>query len=408
MNFLLSRRHERRILMKNIRPILGAQEPPIPNNAMPECICVPKVFDWVLVSEDIGNFTFTVPACHGCPTTTPVTVSCATSVSPNTPICTGATNATCEIVSIRLANIDGANVKVVTLNVIFNINITISGGGATCTLTNRTVSFKEQLVLCFPDTFTNDNLRCRILTLVCDLVDFIPPTDTTPGSITLELSICKEVQVQAEVKLEVEAKFCQPRPPITPPPLVLCPPVNFPQQCSIFPIPNCNCQGFVSAHCAFPASPTCLANGAVDGLTFVSPGTASLLPTPTSFTQSIVASICSNCSPQNTNITYIFTDTSGSPPDHSFTFRAQGATTVTCTPTTGAVTLLVATGKGTITLANGTVINNVTYTLTLNSGVVPNAWTLTLTDPATTTAFTASGTVGAGDTLTITPCVTLE
>jgi hypothetical protein len=81
---------------------------------------------------------------------------------------------------------------------------------------------------------------------------------------------------------------------------------------------------------------------------------------------------------------------------------------VTCTPTTGAVTLLVATGKGTITLANGTVINNVTYTLTLNSGVVPNAWTLTLTDPATTTAFTASGTVGAGDTLTITPCVTLE
>jgi hypothetical protein len=32
---------------------------------MPECICVPKVFDWVLVSEDIGNFTFTVPACHG-------------------------------------------------------------------------------------------------------------------------------------------------------------------------------------------------------------------------------------------------------------------------------------------------------------------------------------------------------
>jgi hypothetical protein len=45
-------------------PWLTTDEPCrlLPNNAMPECICVPKVYNWVLVSEDIGNFTFTVPA----------------------------------------------------------------------------------------------------------------------------------------------------------------------------------------------------------------------------------------------------------------------------------------------------------------------------------------------------------
>jgi hypothetical protein len=89
-------------------------------------------------------------------------------------------------------------------------------------------------VLCFPDTFDESNLRCRILILEYDLFDFIPPTDCSDGSITLELVVCKEVQVQAEVKLEVEAKFCQP-----------CPPINFPQLCDIFPIHNCDCQGDV-------------------------------------------------------------------------------------------------------------------------------------------------------------------
>jgi hypothetical protein len=388
--------------MKNIRPIRGAQEPPLPNNAMPECICVPKVYDWVLVSEDIGNFTFTVPAGAGCPTTPTVTVTCATSLSPNTPLCTGESNATLEIVSIRPANIDGANVKVVTMNVIFDIDITISGGGATCTLTGQTVSFKEQLVLCFPDTFDESNLRGRILTLVCDLVDFTPPVGTTDGSITLELVICKEVQVQAEVKLEVEAKFCQPRPPIPTPPLALCPPINFPQQCDIFPIPNCECQAFISADCSGPVTTTgaiCTAAGTVNGFTYVTAPAS-----PASFTQSIVASICSNCSPQNTNITYVYTDTDATDPNQSFTFRAQGATTVTCTPTAGVITLIVATGQGTITLANGTVINNVNYTLTLDT---IEGMTLLLTDVTTATSFTARSLIGPDDTLTITDCTTL-
>jgi hypothetical protein len=59
------------------------------------------------------------------------------------------------------------------------------------------------------------------------------------------------------------------------------------------------------------------------------------------------------------------------------------------------------------TLANGTVINNVNYTLTLNTGVAPNAWTLLLTDVTTTTLITANGLIGPDDTLTITDCVTL-
>jgi len=111
--------------------------------------------------------------------------------------------------------------------------------------------------------------------------------------------------------------------------------------------------------------------------------------------------------PQNTSLTYVLTDTDGTDPNKSFRFDAQGTPTVTCTPTTGVITLVVVQGQGTITLANGTTLNNVSYTLTLNTGVVPNTWTLVLTDSTSTTAFTANGEIGTGDTLTITDCVTL-
>jgi hypothetical protein len=145
--------------------------------------------------------------------------------------------------------------------------------------------------------------------------------------------------VQAEVKLEVEAKFCQPRPPIAPPPLALCPPINFPQQCDIFPIANCSCQAFISADCDGPVTTTgaiCTAVGTVNGVAYNA-------TTQPAFTQSIVASICSNCSPQNTNITYVYMDTDATDPNQSFTFRAQGANTVTCTPNAAGVITLIAT-----------------------------------------------------------------
>ncbi|MGA9173570.1 MAG: hypothetical protein WBZ33_06325 [Thermoactinomyces sp.] len=282
------------------------------------------------------------------------------------------------------------------MNVTFDIDITISGGGSTCTLTGQTVSFKEQLVLCFPDTFDESNLRCRILTLVCDLVDFTPPVGTTPGSITLELSICKEVQVQAEVKLEVEAKFCQPRPPIQAPPLSLCPPINFPQQCDIFPIANCECQASAFSSCTVPTGTTCTLALTLNG-TLVTPA-------PTG-TQTLSASICSNCSPQNTTVNFVFNESPVVGTDNSFNFvnNPNVVPTVTCANVLGVLSIVTVEGQGTVTLNNGTTIP-VTYNLVLNSNT--NTYVLTLTGTGFL-AVAAGVLAGAPNFVTITDCVTL-
>lgn len=231
-------------------PIRGSQvTSPIPNNVQAECICVPKVYDFVVFTEDI-NATVPLPAIppSGCPTTV-TEITCALTTEPFFPI-TCAANGVCTILDRRPISIDGVNAALVKLRQDIPVDVTLSGiditgAPSTCTIPVL-VPFIRQVVLCFPSEFTNDNLVCRIISGDC-VITTPPPVEGTPfpASVGIELNVCKEIQVVAAVKLEVLAKFCSPRNPIEIPVASVCPTITFPEQCTFFPPASCQCQGFL-------------------------------------------------------------------------------------------------------------------------------------------------------------------
>ena len=349
-----------------VRPIRGSQvTPPIPNNVQAECICVPKVYDFLLLTEDI-NATIPLPAKPpaGCPTTV-TDITCTLITEQFFPI-TCVTNGVCTILDRRPINIDGVSASVVKLRQDIPVDITFTGKNdsgypVACTIP-LTVPFIRRVVLCFPPEFTNDNLICRVIGGDCIITTPPPVCGTSfPASVGVELNICKEIQVLASVKLEVLAKFCHPRPPIDIPVTSICPPTTFPQQCDFFPQPNCDCESsFNSTNAAVPAS----VGVVVNGLT-IAAGTASL-----------VGNVCNDCAEINTNINFTFTDTDGIPPNNSFTFNATSFTSETCTFLLGIGTQVV-TGTGTVVTALGDTIP-VTYTLTLVDAGAVDSYVLIL------------------------------
>jgi hypothetical protein len=354
----------RRVYENMVRPIQGSQViPPIPNNVQAECICVPKVYDFVVFTEDI-NSTVPLPAIPpvGCPTTV-TDIECTLITETFFPI-SCETNGVCTVLDRRPINIDGVNAALVKLRQDIPVDVTLTGTdavGAPATCTIRVlVPFIRQVVLCFPPEFTTDNLICRIISGDCT-VTTPPPIGGIPfpASVGLELFVCKEVQVLAAVKLEVLAKFCSPRPPITPPVTSICPPITFPQQCDFFPEPNCLCESAINDSCDLAGSITC---------TLIENGVAS-----TGGTQTLVATVCNSCAPFNTSITY--NHTNPTVPAENFTFTATTFDTEACTVNgAGAITQVVS-GTGTVVSSSGTGL--ATYTLTAVEAAT-DSWSLVL------------------------------
>ncbi|WP_156877895.1 hypothetical protein [Shimazuella kribbensis] len=372
-----------------VRPIRGSQViPPVPNNVQAECICVPKVYDFVVFTEDI-NATVPLPATPpaGCPTTV-TDIFCTLTTEPSFFPITCVTNGVCTILDRRPINIDGVNAALVKLRQDIPVDVTLTGtdaagNPATCTIPVL-VPFIRQVVLCFPPEFTNDNLICRIISGDC-VITTPPPVGGAPfpASVGIELNVCKEIQVLAAVKLEVLAKFCSPRPPIEIPVTSVCPPLLFPQQCDFFPQPNCDCQSsFNSTSAQVPVSVGIVLNGLT-----LSAGTASL-----------VGNICNSCAEVNTSITFTFTDTDAVPPNNSFTFTANSFTREVCTFAAGVGTQLVV-GNGTVVTAAGDTID-VLYQLTLVDGPV-DSYVLIIQGPLFTAVATS---VSIGNSIIIQDC----
>lgn len=374
------------------RPIKGSQVvPPIPNNVAPECICVPKVYDFVVFTEDI-NATVPLPTVTpaGCPTTV-TDIFCTLITEPFFPI-TCAANGVCTVLDRRPVNIDGVNAALVKLRQEIPVEVTlvgtdVTGAPASCTIP-LTVPFVRQVVLCFPPEFTGDNLVCRIISGDCT-VTTPPPVGGIPfpTAVGLELFVCKEIQVLAAVKLEVLGKFCSPRAPIEAPATSICPVTTFPQQCDFFPQPNCTCEStFNSASQPVPVNVGVVVNG-LD----ITLGTATL-----------TGSVCNVCSPINTSINFNFTDTDGVAPDNSFTFTANSFESETCTFLAGVGTQVVV-GQGTVVTALGQTIP-VTYALTLVDAGALDSYVLTLLS-VTPGLFAATATsITIGDAIVIRPC----
>src|SRR5690606_24957825 len=122
------------------RRIRGSQVvPPVPNNVAPECICVPKVYDWVVISEDITTTVpVPTPSQPNCPPNTVTEITCSLVSQPFFPVsCVG--EGACTILDRRPANLDGVNAHVVKLQHNVPVNVTFTGTNAAGATTSCTV-----------------------------------------------------------------------------------------------------------------------------------------------------------------------------------------------------------------------------------------------------------------------------
>lgn len=309
--------------MKKIRPIKGSQLPLRPNDVAPECICVPKVYDWVIFPNRDRN---KVPIPEPCRTQVeelieqgiPLRIDIVEpTIPPVFPIFCGPRSpqpgASCSVLSFRRTQIPGPTgelVDVAVVRLLFSITVTViivreDTGVEVCRF-DASIQLDDEVVLCLPEPLNETNIRCRIIE-----IDVVSTGIIFDGLVELDVALCKEVQVEADVKLEVLAKFCQPRGPIPVPNgfEFPCPPrVDFPPQCpTLFPLQNCDCQGAVVA-----TNQNVIVSLGAQG-TDVG-------------TTNINADICPNCSPTGSTLFFQFVDTDPeyTVGDQSFTFQAAG------------------------------------------------------------------------------------
>ncbi|SDZ36128.1 hypothetical protein [Thermoactinomyces sp. DSM 45892] len=357
-----------------VRPIRGGQNliPPIPNNVEAECICVPKVFDFVYLTEDI-TASLAVPTVsllecgvNGAVATV-TSITCSVLSEPFFPLdCVG--NQGCTVLDVRPANIDGSSAKVVKVQQTIPVEISLNGTSelgleTTCTF-EADALFVQQLVLSFPDGFTSDNLICRVISGDCAVTTLVPAIGVPLASllsVDVELFICKEIQVLAQVKLEVLAKCCQPRPPIPIPPTV-CPPLLCPPSSDFYPQAGCDCQAVVNTFCDV-GSATCTLNLNGEDLT--------------TGTQYLLATTCNSCSALNTTISYNYVNTED--PTQNISFTANGAEAEHCETNAIGQTQTI-TGTGLVTVGGSA--SSVAYSLQLREAQVgADAYELIIQSP---------------------------
>lgn len=364
--------------------------PPV-SNVSTECICVPKIYDFVIFTEDI-NTTIPLPAVPpvGCPTMV-TDIACTLVTVPTFFPITCETNGVCTVLDRSPITVNGVDAALVKLRQEIPIDVTLTGtdatgATATCTIA-LTVPFIRQVVLCFPPEFTNNNLICRIISGDCTITT-PPPVGGVPfpASVGVELNVCKEIQVIAAVKLEILARFCSPRAPIDVPMTSVCPSTLFPEQCSFFPAPNCNCEATFNSTASVPTEVGVVVNSIT-----IAAGTADLIGT-----------VCNSCTEGNTSITFTFTDTDGLPPNNSFTFTANSFTSQECTTVLGASAMLL-TGTGTVVTAIGDTIP-VGYTLTLIDAGTIDSYTLSLSSIIPGLFTATATTVDIGNAIIIRDC----
>lgn len=304
--------------------IRGAQvTPPIPNNVQPECICVPKVYDFVVFTEDIdATVALPTPTPVGCPAVV-TDITCALVTESFFPL-SCETNGVCMILERRSITLDGVNAALVKLRQEIPVDVTFTGtdvfdAPASCTV-RLVVPFVQQVILCFPPEFTNENLICRILSGDC-MITTPPPVggQPFPTSIGVELFVCKEIQVLAAVKLEVLAKFCSPRASIAPTAKSICPITTFLEQCSFFPQPNCNCESRVNTTANFGDR-----------------------------TQTLIATICDSCAPVNSSVFFQSINPTDPTDVFNLVFTANSISTESCTSREGGTLIQTVTGTGTL------------------------------------------------------------
>ncbi|WP_149453990.1 hypothetical protein [Pasteuria penetrans] len=302
--------------------------PPVPvihlrgNDVQEECICVPKVYDWVVVPNDDRNKVLIPDPCRGeieslLVEGVPIRVDVIQPpIPPKFPISCGPpavqANISCSVIPpirhIQIASpVNGRPIDVALVRFLFVVNATIvltrEDTDAEICRFEASTQLDDDIILCLPKPLDESNIRCRVIELsIC------PSGVIFDGLVELSVQLCKEIQVEADVKLEVMGRFCHPRPPIIPeftPRCSCLPEMEFPKQCpDIFPRPDASCQGAV--------------NSSDEGVNIQLPDKST-----GSGSACINAEICSNCNPVSTNIFFRFTADSSCNNAQSFVFESQ-------------------------------------------------------------------------------------
>jgi hypothetical protein len=323
--------------MDKIRPIKVSQLPLIPNDVQPECICVPKVYDWV-VSPNHDRASVAIPGpCNdtitelvqaGVPLQVEVVAPAPTRAFPLSSAPSQAGIVVSVLGPIRRIPIPDPTIVGTFIEVAQVRFLTTITAPITIIRTDideivcdfiASIQLDDEVVICLPPPLHQDNIQSRVLNL-----NIVPTGVILNGFVELDVTLCHEVQVKTDVIMEVVAKFCQPRSPIQfLPPITTCVPrVDFPTQCpSFFPRADCDVQGV-----------------ALETSSGVS---VSLGPLGTDVgTTTINADICPECSPAGSTLSFQFLDAdpSSTSGDQSFVYRADQINSPSALSTPAAIT----------------------------------------------------------------------
>jgi hypothetical protein len=373
--------------MDKIRPIKGSQPLLVPNDVQPECICVPKVYDWV-VSPNHDRANVAIPgSCsdtiigltqQGVPlqveviAPTPISAFPLSSAASQSGIGVSVLGPINQV-QIPDPTIPGAVIEVAQVRFLTTITAPIfiirtDTGETVCDFT-ASIQLDDQVVICLPTPLDQSNVQSRVLNL-----SIVPTGVILNGFVELDITLCHEVQVKTDVILEVVAKFCQPRPSIQiiPSTSTCVPRVDFPTQCpAFFPRPSCDVQGTVVATSS-AVSVSLGPLGADVGTTVIH------------------ADICPECSPTGSTLSFQFFDADPSYTfgDQSFTYQATQINSPTALSTTAAVTTALTALLADPSIAGTSLATTIT-TLLATLGTSPLALSVTGTGTRT---FVSSGT----------------
>ncbi|RNB88798.1 VWA domain-containing protein [Brevibacillus nitrificans] len=179
---------------------------PAPNNLQPECIHVPKIYDWVFLTNQYRNNVSIPENCQelvneAVSSGIPISISCQE--TEELPLC--------RVIGIRRETIlvNGTAIRIGVVQFLFssNLEVTIIGEDAFRCVFDSTVQIEHEIVLCLPEPLDEHNIFCQILALECRPIGNV----LLGGMVPLEVLLCAEIQVEVSVHLEVLANFCSPR-----------------------------------------------------------------------------------------------------------------------------------------------------------------------------------------------------
>jgi hypothetical protein len=200
----------------------------VPNNVQTECICVPKIFDWVIAPIHTQK-TVSIPrSClqiiKNIPNLTVEYMSQPNGFQLLKP------NQT-QILSLK-RSVHGLSDQMAVATFSFSVPVTLSllnkdlpQSRPVCIIMKTIQVILRDVVICLPAPLNKQNITCGVIS--SEGIGMV-----LGNEVQLYLDLCVNVQVQAETKLEIPSKICQPRQFIPAPGAA-----GAPQVCPICPIP---------------------------------------------------------------------------------------------------------------------------------------------------------------------------